>query len=203
MALGDLAAVKIHVGTTGRVAQSALGMQCISPALDWRALLAAEFRSLIMPEWLACLSWNVYLLNITVTDVLPGTGLDAITTPSVPIPGDYAGVESPANAAYVVSWRSDGAGRNTRGRNYLFGLPRDWISNATYWSGDAYDAIQNLVEVILAQYGPTGFSDLARLQVISRGPHDAPLAEPQAFPITHAVFGNAIRTMRKRIRTSD
>lgn len=200
MALGDLASVKVHLEAFGLVAESALGMQCISPFANWRDLLAIEFRGTVMPDWLACLGFNIALRDVTVADVVPGTGIDAVWSDPIPPTGTGGTFEAPAQCAYVISWRSDGIGRNTRGRNYLFGLPRDWLSTARRWNGDAFDAVENLVSVVLAQYGPTGFSDLARLQVISRGPHDAPLPVPTSYPITHAFFTNEIRTMRKRAR---
>lgn len=199
MALGDLAAVKVHLHVLGTTSESALGMQCISPFSNWRDLLAAEFLSTVMPDWLDILSFNVGLRDLVVSDVVPGTGVDVVIDPLVEPTGTYVGSPAPANAAYVISWRSDGIGRNTRGRNYLFGLPADYVTNAIVWSSGARAVVQNLVEVILAQYGPTGFSDIARLQVISRGPHNAPLPVPQAFPVTHAKFEQPIRSMRKRL----
>jgi hypothetical protein len=200
MALGDLATMRLFFVAPSYAGECGLGFQCISPDANWRQELATEFRTLVLADWMACLGFNVACRTITVVDVVPGTGADAVLSL---LPGEPHGTggttEAPAQLAYVISWRSDGIGRNTRGRNYLFGLPRAWITTTT-WAGAAFVAVENLVEVILAQYGPTGFSELARLQVISRGPHGAPLATPQAFPITHAIFDQSIKTMRKRVR---
>ena len=201
MALGDLAYLKLFLVAPGYQGQNQLGMQCISPFTNWRELLAAEFRTTVLPDWMAMLGFNVACREITVTDVLPGTGADYVLSlaPSEPH-GTGGTTEAPAQLAYVVSWRSDGIGRNTRGRNYLFGLPLSYVT-PTAWGGGAFEDVENMVSVMLAQYGPTGFSDLARLQVISHGPHSAPLAEPQSFPITHAVFDQSIKTNRKRVRS--
>lgn len=200
MALGDLAYVKLFFLAPGYQGQNQFGMQCISPASNWRELLAAEFRDTVLPDWMAMLGFNVACREITVQDVVPGTGADYVLSLLPDEPHGTGGtVESPPQLAYVVSWRSDGIGRNTRGRNYIFGLPRAYIGSTT-WAGAAFDDVENMVSVMLAQYGPTGFSDLARLQVISHGPHGAPLATPQAFPVTHAIFDQTIRTNRKRVR---
>jgi hypothetical protein len=199
MALGDLALLKVFILGPDARAQCQLGFRSNVPDSDWRELLAAEFLSQIMPDWMACLGFNLRHKATTVTDVVPGTAADVVVNYSPGLVGTGGTTEAPANCAYVISWRSDGIGRNTRGRNYLFGLPRLQISNATRWGSTAEANVQNLVEVILAQYGPTGFSSLARHEVISFGPHDAPLAEPQGFPVTHAVFGNHVRSMRKRL----
>ena len=199
MALGDLAYLKLFFLAPGYQGQNQLGFQCISPFTNWMTLLAAEFRTTVLPDWMGCLGFNVACREITVTDVLPGTAPDVVLSllPSEPH-GTGGTTEAPGQLAYVLSWRSDGAGRNTRGRNYLFGLPLAHVTPTT-WEGAAFDNVQNLVEVMLGQYGPTGFSELARLQVISKGPHSAPLEPPQSFPITHAIFDQNIRTNRKRV----
>lgn len=199
MAGGDLATLKLFILGPQAVSECGLGFQSITPFANWRELLAAEFRSQVLPDWMACLGFNISCREITVKDVVPGTAADVVVVLDPEPHGTGGTTEGPPQLSYVISWRSDGIGRNTRGRNYLFGLPVEWIA-AAQWSPDAIDAVQNLVEVMLAQYGPTGFSDLARLVVISRGPHSAPLAEPQPFPITHAFFDSPIRTMRKRQR---
>lgn len=197
MALGDLATLKLFILGPQARSECGLGFQCISPFVNWRELLADEFRVTVLPDWMGCLGFNIACREITVTDVVPGTAADVVLH-LVPEPhGTGGATESPPQLAYVISWRSDGIGRNTRGRNYLFGLPVSQLAGAQ-WAGAADDAIQNLVEVMLAQYGPTGFSDLARFVVISRGPHAAPLPVPQPFPITHAVWDSPVRTMRKR-----
>lgn len=200
MALGDLASVKVHLYSSSTIMECALGMQCISPFVNWRALLAAEFLSQIMPDWMAGLSLQTGLYEIRVSDVVPGTGADAVAgTPGVLLGG--GGTLPPLyQAACVISWRSDGIGRNTRGRNYLFGMASDEVGAGNTWSSFIQDWATTLGEVIMAQYGPTGFSDLARLQVISRGPHASPLPVPQAFPITHFDVVENIKTMRKRDR---
>lgn len=199
MALGDLAYLKLFLAAPDYAGQNQLGFQCISAFTNWRELLAAEFRTTVLPDWMAMLGFNVACREITVTDVVPGTGADYVLSlvPSEPH-GTGGTAEAPGQLAYVVSWRSDGIGRNTRGRNYLFGLPLSQVRSSS-WSGDAFDNVENMVSVMLAQYGPTGFSDLARLQVISKGPHSAPLATPQSFPITHAIFDQSIKTNRKRV----
>jgi len=199
MALGDLAYLKLYFVASSYDGQNQLGMQCISPASNWRQLLAAEFRTTVLPDWMGCLGQNVVCREITVQDVVPGTAADYVLSLLPSEPHGTGGIaEVPPQIAYVVSWRSDGIGRNTRGRSYLMGMPISQLG-AGGWSFTAYSHVLNLVEVMLAQYGPTGFSDLARLQVISHGPHDAPLAVPQAFPITHAVFEPTVQTNRKRV----
>lgn len=200
MALGDLAYLKLFFVAPSYQGQNQLGFQCISPFVNWRELLAAEFRATVLPDWMGMLGFNVACREITVTDVVPGTGADYVLSllPAEPH-GTGGTTEAPGQLAYVVSWRSDGIGRNTRGRNYLFGLPLSYVTAST-WGGGLFVKVENMVEVMLAQYGPTGFSDLARLQVISHGPHSAPLATPQAFPITHAFFDQSIMTNRKRAR---
>jgi len=200
VSLGDLATVKVHIHDLRRVVECGLGVQCISPFTNWRTLLAAEWFATVMPDWLNCLTVFATLIDITVSDVVPGTAADVVFNPPSVTHGSYAGEQAPANCSYVISWRSDGIGRNTRGRNYLSGLPVDWTAQGHGWNGDAFAAIETLVSVILAQYGPTGFSDLARLQIISRGPHGAPLATPQAFPVTHAFFDQDMRSNRKRLQ---
>lgn len=199
MALGDLAYVKLFLLGVGGKAECSLGMQCTSPFVNWRDLLAVEFRTTIVPTWRTCVGFNVAFRTITVSDVVPGTAADVVLDITGHPHGTGGGQEAPANCAYVISWRSDGIGRNTRGRNYLYGLPLAWVTGSSHWDSDAFDAVEDLVSVVLAQYGPTGFSTLARLQVISKGPHGMPLPAPQSFPITHAVFENKIRSMRKRL----
>lgn len=199
MALGDLAEVRVNIVGPATWSQCGLGMQCITIDPLWRLALAEEFFTQIIPDWMGCLGFNVVCRTVDVVDVVPGTGATAVYTPVVEPHGALIGQAAPANCAYVISWRSDGIGRNTRGRNYLYGLPRVFAAESNHWEDDAPILVQNLVEVILAQYGPTGFSDLARLQIISRGPKSAPLTVPQSFPVTHAFFSSEIRSMRKRL----
>lgn len=198
MALGDLATVKVHLTSASRVTQCGLGMQCISPFTNWRALLANEFRTEIMPDWMAGLSLQTALFNITVSDVVPGTGADVTSgTPGSMLGG--RGTRPPVfQAASVISWRTGGTGRNTRGRNYLFGIAPTEVGSDNTWSNFIQGWASTLATVIMAQYGPTGFSELARLQIISRGPHSAPLAVPQAFPVISFQSFGEIRSMRKR-----
>lgn len=200
MALGDLAYLKLFLLSGGYRGQNQLGFQCISPFTNWRELLAAEFVATVLPDWMGMLGFNVACREITVTDVVPGTAADYVLSLLPVEPHGTGGTtEAPGQLAYVVSWRSDGIGRNTRGRSYVFGLPLSYVTPTT-WGGGLFDKVENMVSVMLAQYGPTGFSDLARLQIISHGPHGSPLAVPQAFPVTHAIFNQDIRTNRKRAR---
>jgi len=199
MALGDLASLRCYFVAPGYAGECGLSFQCISPFTNWRNLLAAEFRTAIVPDWMAVLGFNVVLREITVVDVLPGTGANVVLPLSPEPHGTGGTTEAPGQNAYVISWRSDGIGRSTRGRTYLFGLPLSQLGPFG-WDTGSFLAVQNLVEVMFAQYGPTGFSDLARLQVISRIQEGVPLAEPQPFPITHAEFNPGVRTNRKRQR---
>ena len=198
MALGDLATVKLHyTNTLNPVAENGFGMQCISPFVNWRDLLAAEFIATILPDWRLGVIENISVLEVVVTDVVPGTGLDVV----VPLPGvsgAIPGEQAPWNCAYCLSWRGEGTGRNTRGRSFLAGMPRSQIFNGTQWDTDTQDWVVDFATVMLAQYGPTGFSDLARLNIISRGPRSAPLAVPQAFPVTRVVLDSRVASMRKR-----
>lgn len=200
MALGDLAAIKVHWTNGLRGWETALGVQCISPFTNWRTLLAAEFVSQIIPDWRAGLSLFASLTEVRVTDVVPGTGADAVLAPTPLIRGAVTTGMAPINCAAVISWRSDGIGRNTRGRSYLGGMGIDEVSTlGGVWGSGVQAWQEELATVILAQYGPTGFSDLARLVVISRGPKEEPLEVPQAFPITRVVLPNEIRSQRRRV----
>ena len=198
MALGDLATVKVHYTTGGAiVCQNGLGMQCITPDANWRALLAAEFKATIIPDWRLGLCNTINFLNITVSDVVPGTGADEVLSLS-PIKGAVSGQIAPFNCAYCLSIRTEGIGRNTRGRIYLAGMVRTQIFNGAVWDNDVLAWAEELGTVLLAQYGPTGFSDLARWQIISRGPKSAPVDPPQSFPVTRLVFDQRVASMRKR-----
>jgi hypothetical protein len=199
--LGDLASLKVHLDITGTVTETALGMQCISPLTNWKELLAGEFLLEVMPTWLSGISNFVDLVELRVTDVVPGTAADVVL-PTFPGHAGTAGVLAiaPINCALVVSWRSDGIGRNTRGRSYLCGMPLNRAVSGKSWSGLCQSWSDDLAVMIMSFYGPAGGSDLARLVVISRGPHAAPLVPPVSFPITGYVLSPEIESMRKRLR---
>jgi len=199
MALGDLACLRLLWNNGSSSFENGLGMQCISPFTNWRTLLAAEFLATVIPDWLPGLSNTIYLLEIKVQDVVPGTGADVILTPPGPPSGAINVPPAPLNAALVASWRSDGIGRNTRGRSYLSGMPRNEVFNGTQWENATVAWAEDLAITMFGQYGPTGFSDLARFVVISRGPHSAPLVPPVSFPLTHAQVTSNVHSMRKRL----
>lgn len=202
MAIGDLAALKVHLHAEGPGTQSALGMQSITTASNWRSLLATQFKALVIPAWMDCLSFDVYMENITVTDVVPGTAADVILGGFPQPQGTAVSQAAPANAAYVISWRSDEPGRSKRGRTYLFGMPELSVVGTLQWDSSQQSAVEALAGAIMSRYGPSGTSTLARLCVISRGPKDAPLVPPVAYRVTTALFTPEIRSMRKRLRFS-
>lgn len=198
MALGDLALLRVHLISNSHVWETALGFECRSPFSDWRTQLGEEFRSTVMPDWLDGIVHQAEVLEYVVQDVVPGTAVDIIVPPTFHQRGALDLLMAPLNAAVCLSWRSDGTGRNTRGRSYLSGWPALWCEDGYRLAANAREWALTLAEVMFAQYGPTGFSSLARFVVISRGPHDDPLPVPQAFPLTHAVIPSAVRSMRKR-----
>lgn len=198
MAMGDLADVLVHYTTGGSiVCENRLGMQSINVFSDWRTRLAAEFRDTILPDWRTGLVTASNIIEIRVRDVVPGTGADVVLALG-PVTGTLSGLVCPKNCAYCLSIRSDGIGRSTRGRIYLTGMRASEIFNGQQWDNGVQAWVEDLASVLLAQYGPTGFSDLARWQVISRVRDGAPLTTPQPFPVTHVVFDSRLATMRKR-----
>lgn len=199
MALGDLASVRLLWNNGSESFENGLGMQCISPFTNWRNLLAAEFVATVIPDWITGLSNIINLFQVTVEDVVPGTGADVVLSTAGTINGTINIQPAPLNAAIVLSWRSDGIGRNTRGRSYVSGMPRSEVFGGLQWDTPTVIWAEDLATTMFAQYGPTGFSDLARFVVISRGPHSAPLNPPVSFPLTHAQVANNVRSMRKRL----
>lgn len=197
MAVGDLATLKLFIIGPQALSECGLGFQSKTAASNWRDLLATDFRTAIVPTWMACLGFNVACREITVADVVPGTGLDIIHVLSPEPHGTGGTFEAPPQLAYLISWYSDFSGRSKRGRNYLYGLPSDQIHQAE-WDSDANTAVGSLVAAIMGRYGPAGTSSLAQFVIVSRVVDGAPLAVPEAVPVTTPSYSSVIRTQRRR-----
>lgn len=201
MAVDDLATIKLHT-VYNDVYESAWGFRSISGVADWRTILLDGFATLMVPIIMGGMSNYLTLLELSIQDVVPGTGLDIVHTFPGPVHG---GVDSPLVATQLaakIHWFSGRSGRSGKGFTFLSGGPvssletdqNEWNVAGVSWQDDIIDAM-------LAAYGPTGTSTFARMVIISRSENKVPRAVPVGFDVVDAEDDRFVRTQRRRARS--
>lgn len=136
------------------------------------------------------------LTGVTVTDIETSTG-PTVTVPVSPASaGGGEGPATPTNAAAVVTFRTAGRGRSSRGRNYVGGMDMDNIASVT-------DITSGLAAGLIAAY-----EDLSDVEtaltcthvVVSYYFDKAPRATGLIQPVTAYTCDTAIDSQRRRLR---
>lgn len=129
-----------------------------------------------------------------VTDLTTATSPTAVSIVGAGTAGSIANPSMPGNVAIVVSIRTAGRGRSSRGRNFISGLPQ------TYCVANAYDGTEagqlTTAYDTLITTPPTGWEWV----VVSRFTAGAPRVTGQTIPVTSAgVVDLYLDSQRRRL----
>lgn len=119
------------------------------------------------------LAEDVALNEIYLVDLTTATSPTVTYTVSPPVQGGASTTQLPNNAAFVISFRTEGRGRSSRGRNYLIGL-----------GGQSATADPNIVNSTWANNIQAGYQALL-----------APLSVDWTWVIVSRYFNNAPRLL--------
>jgi hypothetical protein len=78
----------------------------------------------------ALVTTHCELIQLNVLDLGSETGISLEYVTGLPIVGTDGGQPSPVNACPIVTFRSEGRGRSSRGRNYVVAAPADAFEGA-------------------------------------------------------------------------
>lgn len=163
-----------------------------SAMLDLLADMFTWWGDNIAPE----LNEAVGLIGGTVTDMTTSTA-PSLELPQVPaILGEFTGPASPTNVAIVVTFRTAGRGRSSRGRNYIGGIDVDAVVSPT-------DIGSSAAADLVTAYGLLSGVESANscTHVVASFHHDkAPRTTALLQPITAYTCDTAIDSQRRRLR---
>lgn len=200
MAEGDLAQIQLITEGVDRY-QNSLGFVSTSGVEDWRAIVLEGFHTLIVPLYLAGISNDVFLVELLIRDIVPGTGEDVVYDLGTPPAGAFNGGPVPYQVAGKIRWYTDLKGRAHRGATFLPGLPAARVvEGSSRWNTDAVNYMAELADAMLTAYGPEGTSTFGRFVVISRQLDGEPRDPPVGIQVSDYETVLACRTMRKRAR---
>lgn len=199
MSVGDLAEIRIVFGHDQWRAVVTLSFRALSDDEAWREVLAEEWVSLLGPSWMQALSEQVFVDHLQVDDVVPGGSEPFI----LPLDGSLRGIQPgdpvPHQVAALVRWYTDTDSRNSRGRSYIYGMPKDDVLAANFWNFGGQNRFQALADATFTAFGPDGVSTGGRLVVISRWLGKVRREVPVSFDITGLEAQHMIATQRRRV----
>lgn len=199
VAAGDLAMLHVGIQTSSQVTMIQYGFAAIVGAAGWQQVLVDDWFTSILPTFRSLLSQNTTVRDLTVHDIVPGTAEDASHLIPTPLPGLVVGGPLPPQVAVICQHLSGVAGRSNRGRVFIPGAPLTAKSAAGINVVSAYRVLQaSYLSVVMARYGPTGTSTVARAVTISRQEDGVVRPTPVGVPITSMVAGFSIATQRRR-----
>jgi hypothetical protein len=143
------------------------------------AAMITDWRTNLMPAWLACATAD-YTLPIVSVQVLERNGLvnhklsPSETTYTTGIAGTYTATSAGTSisAAGVIRWKSTLAGKSHRGRTYLVNPPPAGTgSNLGNLVSNAKALYETFADAMIARYAPSGTHDNWNFTVYSR-PYD-------------------------------
>ena len=200
MAIGDLASVRVHTDTYPLFNENAWGFVALTGSSTWRTSLGNEFVATVLPLLMVGLVETCELRNVLVVDEVPGTAATISVSTSGITTGSVVDDPVPPTVSALLSWVTEQRGRSGRGRTYIPALPRGQLRPDGYlWDAAAGDYLSDLLDVILATYGPTGSSSLARLVVISRQLDLVAQVPPVGYPVVNGEFSSVIASQRRRL----
>lgn len=135
------------------------------------------------------------LTAVTATDVESETGPSVTVAVSPAEAGALTGAAIPTNCAIVVTFRTAGRGRSSRGRNYIGGLDADQLASNTDMNvpslGNFTTAYEALSDVEVA----TGATHV----VVSYYHEKAPRATGLVQPVTAVTADTHLDSQRRRL----
>lgn len=139
-----------------------------------------------------CLFREAYAVSLTSATAPTGAYVE-----NPPEAGDYTGTPLPNNVTVSVSFRTEGRGKSSRGRNYALGLTETALSStlgqsiqATY-AADLLAAYEELITT-----PPTGWTWV----IVSRYTNGAPRGTGIYIPITSVILADdTIDSQRRRL----
>jgi hypothetical protein len=159
------------------------------------AAIAAEYQASWVAHLMPLSGTDMSLREMYFTDLTTETSPTYTVVPGTPIVGTGGTPTLPSNISLCISFRTEGRGRSSRGRNYLFGLTEGVVTGNTV--SDTY------VNAALAFYedwaAPLAVGGLTQV-VISRiaGGDDRVTALVQ--PVTARIYTDQwVDAMRRRL----
>jgi hypothetical protein len=140
------------------------------------------------------ISTNYTLNEIYVADWASGTAATYTETGSLPASGANTNEGVSGNVACVVTIRSGGRGRSSRGRNFVCGLTEN-VTLGNLFTQAVVDAVQAGYEMLLIVYQPIGYEPVVYSQFSS----NAVRTIGEAFPVVAYTVNREVDSMRRRL----
>lgn len=159
------------------------------------AVIAAEYQA----SWVANLAplsgTDMSLRELYFTDLSSETAPTYTVVPGTPIVGTGGTATLPNSVSLVVSFRTEGRGRSSRGRNYLFGLTEGVVTGNT-----VSDTYANAALAFFDDWAAAlGAGELAQV-VVSRRTDGADRVTALVQPVTARVYTDQwIDAQRRRL----
>lgn len=199
MDVGDIVELRIVHFHLFWVAEVVLGFEMLTGGDTAGQDLANEWLSTMADFWMAPVQNQVRILRLDIHNLTNLDEFDSTVVPETDIFGAQDGVIAPHNCAQILRWNSGLSGRSNHGRSYLYGFLAENILFGQFWNEAAQLAASVIGGEMLAQYGPSGASSLARFVIASRRADGAVRPTPVGIPITEAVPVELVGTQRRRI----
>lgn len=143
----------------------------------------------------AQLSNTLVLTAIQLTDLSDEESFSITVLPTAPVAGKISDEAVPNNCALCVSFRSAGRGRSARGRNYVAGIPGDFVS--------ANRVVSTVTDSLVIAYNSlkTEIDAAGATWVIASRQHDKVIRTTGVtFPVVTAlIVDNTIDSQRRRL----
>jgi hypothetical protein len=203
-AVGDLVTVRIVATYQGEPIVNDLSFMILNPGETFPLTAQQVVDDLDASEgvisgsgsWTDQRTTQYVVDHIDVLDVLPGVA------PLQSFPSSAAGTVDedgvPGNCNLCCTLRTDTRGQRGRGRLYLCGYS-EGLTTAGYWEADAQTAANNILNNLMANYGPdSGGPDMSWV-VIHRSEGNPPHpVTPVAQPVTAFTVHNEVRSISRR-----
>jgi hypothetical protein len=157
--------------------------------------LATELRSFWEDELAGHVVQDLELNEIYITDLTSNTA-PTYTYPISPAStGDLAGAPLPSNCTFCVSFRTDGRGRSSRGRNYVAGLAESNVNGNVLDPVDADGIVAAYTNGILANVTLDGYFTWV---VLSQYENKQPRTNALAQPVLSVLYTDRIIDSQRR-----
>jgi hypothetical protein len=130
--------------------------------------LAVDFRDYILPTWKANVANSMTFNEVYAYQIAPFGGPVASALASGT--GTVVEYGAPVVIAGVITWRTPGIGRSSRGRTFIAGmtLSSGTTSDGVNWNASGQARLGNIANAILTRYNLSGSPPAMNLVVYSR-----------------------------------
>lgn len=180
---GQLVNLTLGLEKASAVTPSDLTAAC-NGGIDWAST-----------ELLPHLSNQIALTGAEAYDLSSSSAPTVKLSTASPIVGVVNAISTPANAAGVISFRTGGRGRSSRGRIYVPGFPQTAVQQGVFLDAGTVGALLDAGNKINTYFTGVPLNHV----VISRYTNNAPRITGVTEPVTGIVVDNRIDSQRRRL----